>query len=70
MTEERSLHCSRRKSAGDQSIHYVGRISLDSGTFKGRHECFQVAGERDATSNLPNKFKVTSDLISNLLVKK
>ncbi len=60
----------KEKINRDQSIHYVGRISLDSGTFEGRHECFQVAGERDATSNLPNEFKVTSDLISNLLVKK
>ncbi|MGC8562405.1 MAG: hypothetical protein ACP5UZ_06430 [Thermoplasmata archaeon] len=34
----------KEKIAKDKAIHFVGRITLDSGSSRGRHECFQVMG--------------------------
>ncbi|MCL5789218.1 MAG: DUF87 domain-containing protein [Candidatus Thermoplasmatota archaeon] len=58
------------KIGGDQSIHFAGRITINSGRFKGRHECFQVVGRKEPNPTLPEEFKITSDLISNILEKK
>ncbi len=60
----------KEKIARDQDVHYVGRITVNSGNFKGRHECFQVKGKKGQNCNEPSQFKITSDLISNLLEKK
>ena len=60
----------KEKIARDQSIHFVGRITLNSGSFKGRHECFQVRGKSEPNPTLPEEFKITSDLIYNILEKK
>lgn len=60
----------KEKIGRDKSIHFVGRITLNSGSFKGRHECFQVTGKGESNTTLREEFRVTSDLISNLLEKK
>ncbi len=54
----------------DESIHFVGRITLNSGEFRGRHECFQVRGSAGKNPKLPKEFRITSDLISGVLEKK
>ena len=60
----------KEKVGREQSVHYVGRISLNSGDFKGRHECFQITGTAVSHCELPIELKVTSELISTLLEKK
>ena len=60
----------KEKIARDNDIHFVGRITIDSGIFRGRHECFQVRGRKLADSTMRKDFKITSDLISKILEKK
>ncbi|MEM0135744.1 MAG: DUF87 domain-containing protein [Thermoplasmatales archaeon] len=60
----------KEKIARDGDIHFVGRVTIDSGNFRGRHECFQVRGRKQADFTVRQEVKVTSDLISNILEKK
>lgn len=60
----------KEKISREKDIHFVGRITLNVGNLKGRHECFQVTGTKGSNSKLPSEFKVTSDLISLQLEKK
>ncbi len=59
----------KEKVARDKDIHFVGRINIKSGTFRGRHECFQVRGNNKHGSARSSEFKVTSDLIATILEK-
>jgi energy-coupling factor transporter ATP-binding protein EcfA2 len=60
----------KKRINGKSNIHYAGRMTISSGNFKGRHECFEIVGNGVDGCSLPIEFKITSDLISNELRKK
>jgi DNA helicase HerA-like ATPase len=60
----------KKRINSKSNIHYAGRITISSGSFKGRHECFEIIGKDENSCLLPIEFKITSDLISNQLEKK
>ncbi|MEM0128275.1 MAG: hypothetical protein QXO03_04230, partial [Thermoplasmatales archaeon] len=47
----------------EPKIRYFGRVNINLGDFKGRHECFVFNGNGNDCSSLLQEFKVTSNLI-------
>ncbi|MEM3940728.1 MAG: ATP-binding protein [Thermoplasmatales archaeon] len=56
--------------AKDSRIRYVGRVNINNGLLKGRHECFVYNGIGNDCSRLLHEFKVTSDLLYTLIDRK
>ncbi|MEM0138609.1 MAG: ATP-binding protein [Thermoplasmatales archaeon] len=56
--------------ARDSRIRYVGRVNINTGGIKGRHECFVYNGIGNDCFRLLHEFKVTSDLLSTLIDRK